>query len=66
MDTLEVINLYLRAPVLYSKIIASFTFLEVVGDIIIKGTLELDLQRVIIFFIGLSTYLKEKGLLTST
>ncbi|MBM4330872.1 MAG: DUF1295 domain-containing protein [Deltaproteobacteria bacterium] len=55
----------------FFAIIASFTFLEVVGDIIIKGTLKLDLQRVIIFFIGLSTYLilrtlKKKGLLTST
>lgn len=54
----------------FFAIIASFTFLEVVGDIIIKGTPELDWQWVLIFFIGLSTYLilrtlKKKGLLIS-
>jgi len=50
----------------FFAIIASFTFLEVVSDIIIKGAPEADWQWIVIFFIGLSTYLilrtlKKKG-----
>lgn len=50
----------------FFAIIASFTFLEVIGNLIIKGTLELDWRWVLIFFGGLSTYLslrtlKKKG-----
>jgi len=49
-------------------IIASFTFLKVVGNFMIKGTFEVDWHWVLMFFIGLSIYLilrtlKKKGLL---
>ena len=41
----------------FFAIIASFTGLEIIGDIVVEGKLKLDLIWIIIFSIGLATYL---------
>ncbi|MGD8521144.1 MAG: isoprenylcysteine carboxylmethyltransferase family protein [Desulfobacterales bacterium] len=41
----------------FFAIIASFTCLEIIGDLIVEGKLKLDLMWIILFSIGLITYL---------
>jgi len=41
----------------FFAIIASFTLLEVLGDVVVSGKIEFDLTWAIIFLLGLTTYL---------
>ncbi|MEW6002647.1 MAG: isoprenylcysteine carboxylmethyltransferase family protein [Nitrospirota bacterium] len=50
-------NILKREYTGFFVIIASFTLLEIIGDIFAEGRLELDLAWMIIFIVGLITYL---------
>lgn len=47
-------------------IIATFTLLEVIGDIVVTGKIEIDLMWIIIFTIGLITYITLRTLRKKT
>lgn len=49
-------NVFKREYSGFFAIIASFTFLEIIGDIFAEGRLEIDLMWTILFFLGLIVY----------